>query len=937
MIASSLRLRKFLSRVVRWIRPFGFVCAGGVVLGLVVANAPASAAVAEPATPSAATALEKYLAATRQRLCPVSLEPLTLDETDQVMSEARDMLSFGDVEGVTLRLCQVIETRSRVLGPTKPRTLAVFNNLAMVLRTQGRAAEGRDLLENLLPVFSAYPPQHRFVAVSALHNLGTTLYVQGYLVEAERAYRAALSSAPGGENGPGPEQAPTLTNLAFVLEAQGRYAAAEIEHRRAFELRRDAGMALEAAASLGNLGSNLTAQGELAAAEPMLREALRHRVALVGPENLNVGFSLAGLANNLSLQGRWADAVPFAEALVSLRRAALGDAHPETASGFQLLAGIYLEAGEPKQAVEYARLALASRLPETLREEAALSDDARSIRRRIPGATALTFARAAWSASEGQSRSWSHGQVPSLVAEAFVAGQRIPASGTADALARAGGRRAAEGEGEGELARRLEAQLDARGLLDKTLAEAVASRPAAVASLQAKRVQAEADIKSTEAELRRRFPDFFAYVRPEPIGIGAFSAPGALLRADEVLFLMTPGAGTTRGLVWAVTREGAAWAEIPLDPADMEAKIKRFRYLLDLNAGRRTDTPARLDAREDFDWDGSRQLYDALFGSPGVAALARDKSRWILAPQGMLLSVPYAALATRPPAERIGAGALREASWLGMERVLALTPSVASLVTLRGKSLQGTRASRPFFGVGNPAFSGRAEVVPKAAAAYFSGRLGDVAELRKLAALPGTELEITTLAQTLRASRKDYLLGPEATEARIKRLNSSGALSDVRVVAFATHGLVSGDLRNTLAEPALALTPPGVPDAVDDGLLTASEASELRLNAEWVLLSACNTAAGDRPNGEGLSGLARAFLLAGARSLLVSHWRVPDDVAARLTTRAIAITSEQPALGRAAALRESMRELVADRSRDGTTAPFSHPGTWAAFVYVGVD
>jgi CHAT domain-containing protein len=126
------------------------------------------------------------------------------------------------------------------------------------------------------------------------------------------------------------------------------------------------------------------------------------------------------------------------------------------------------------------------------------------------------------------------------------------------------------------------------------------------------------------------------------------------------------------------------------------------------------------------------------------------------------------------------------------------------------------------------------------------------------------------------------------------------ALADYRVVYFATHGLVAGDVAG-LREPSLALTLPKQPTELDDGLLTASEVAQLKLNADWVVLSACNTA--DKPGAEALSGLARAFFYAGARALLVSHGSVDSEAATRLTTSTFAIMKADPKLGRTAALR----------------------------------
>ena len=132
----------------------------------------------------------------------------------------------------------------------------------------------------------------------------------------------------------------------------------------------------------------------------------------------------------------------------------------------------------------------------------------------------------------------------------------------------------------------------------------------------------------------------------------------------------------------------------------------------------------------------------------------------------------------------------------------------------------------------------------------------------------------------------------------------------------ATHGLVGGEIAS-LAEPALALTIPKEPTELDNGLLTTSEVAQLKLNADWVILSACNTAAGDKPGAEALSGLARAFFYARARALLVSHWQVDSDSAVRLTTSTFDALKKDPAIGRAEATHGSQPPTRAsiDRSR----------------------
>jgi CHAT domain-containing protein len=141
---------------------------------------------------------------------------------------------------------------------------------------------------------------------------------------------------------------------------------------------------------------------------------------------------------------------------------------------------------------------------------------------------------------------------------------------------------------------------------------------------------------------------------------------------------------------------------------------------------------------------------------------------------------------------------------------------------------------------------------------------------------------------------------------------------------------VAGEVKG-LAEPSWALSLPAQPSDLDDGLLAASEVAHLKLNADWVVLSACNTIAGDKPGAEALSGLARAFFYAGARALLVSHWAVDADAATRLTTSVFDLLRRDPKLGRAEALRRAMLSYLAD-----TADPINaYPAIWAPFELVG--
>jgi len=183
------------------------------------------------------------------------------------------------------------------------------------------------------------------------------------------------------------------------------------------------------------------------------------------------------------------------------------------------------------------------------------------------------------------------------------------------------------------------------------------------------------------------------------------------------------------------------------------------------------------------------------------------------------------------------------------------------------------------------------------------------------------------MALTLGSTNDNLFLGERATEKNAKTQD----LSDCRVLAFATHGLVAGDLKG-VAEPALVLTPPAAGTEDDDGLLTASEVATLKLNSDLVVLSACNTASADgTPGADALSGLAKAFFYAGSRALLVSHWPVASDASVQLTTKMLQETANDNKIGRAEALKRSMLSLMNSPDKPH----YAHPMFWAPFVVVG--
>lgn len=515
---------------------------------------------------------------------------------------------------------------------------------------------------------------------------------------------------------------------------------------------------------------------------------------------------------------------------------------------------------------------------------------------------------------------------------AFVEAQWASTSAAGAALAEVGARFADVPGGLGDLVRKRQDLREAWRAVDRERAAALRlDRTAAGPALDAaaaRQADLERLIGEIDRQLGERFPRYQDLARPQPLGEARVQA---LLAPDEALILVLATPEDT--FVFAVTREKADWTRVERTEEDLAAAVGAIRASVDPQGPSRaaesayeTDETVSRDGKRSFPRGIAHDLYMGLLKP--LEAVWGTKRRLVVVTSGALTSLPFGLFVTEPPT---GADddpvALRETAWL-VRRIAPVTlPTVSSLETLRVLA-QPETATEAFRGFGSPALEGSQGIARGAAAEPLArgGRV-DVDAVRRLSPLPATKGELEALAASLGAPPSSLLLGTAATESAVKHAD----LSHTRVVAFATHGLIAGELGG-LAEPALVLTPPRVATAEDDGLLTASEAARLRLSADWVLLSACNTASGDgRAGADGLSGLARAFFYAGARSLLVSHWPVQDDAAAALTTGALERLDREPAIGRAEALRRSMVALI-----DRTDTPhFAHPSSWAPFVVVG--
>lgn len=516
--------------------------------------------------------------------------------------------------------------------------------------------------------------------------------------------------------------------------------------------------------------------------------------------------------------------------------------------------------------------------------------------------------------------------------EGFEAAQWALLSSAGNALQQLGLRAAA---GSPDLAALVRKRQDLMALANQAEAAlaAAASQPGGETRMVGLRGEIDslhAEIGEIDARLKQDFPRYAELANPAPMSIADVQA---LLQPDEGLLLAL--SGRDHVFVWAIGKTASAWTRTVYGAGVLADDVAALRAQLDPNAATRgAASLARPDGEGPrvpaFDRVRAQLLWFELV-RPVEQALAGAKHVFVVA-DGPLAGLPFSVLvASQPQGADTDPKALRETDWLARRYAFTTLPSVDSLRVIRAfPPLRGEGPRVAFRGYGAPVLGGERPGVQVADAggSFFRGSLADVEAVRDLAPLPQTGPELKRLAGVLGAADGDVRLGADATETAVKQAD----LASADVLAFATHGLLSGDLKG-LAEPALVLTPPEFATPTDDGLLTASEVAELKLSADWVILSACNTAGSDgRPDAEGLSGLARAFLYAGARAILVSHWPVRDDAAARLTTGTLAaLRASDGRLRRSEALRKAMLSLM----RDESDPSLAHPSAWAPFVIVG--
>jgi CHAT domain-containing protein/tetratricopeptide (TPR) repeat protein len=807
----------------------------------------------------------------------------------------------------------------------------------------------RASIKNILTIPNA-PPETQLQQSADLMIVGQARMKakQGRLIEAESDARRALLARLKDQGKYNPTTPLYIAGLANTLVEQGRYAEAEKLMWVSLEINRVVGISEVSQSTvreLSGLATILNLQHKGKEAIEIYAEVDK-AMANWDPQ-LRQSFDLDGSRiNSLYAAGQIDRGIAAAQALVKRDAARFGENNFDTALARGNLAIGYMKATRDVDAAREFRAAIPV-LMAVARESA---DDEN------PSEIAMRSDRLQ-NIVEAYVTLLDRSQMgnDSAAVETFALADAVRGHAVQKALAQSSARAQIKDSALADLVRQeqdLNKQVNAQlGTLNNVLALPSDQRNEnGVKALNVAITKLRTDRDKSRAHIAKRFPNYSNLIDPKSPSVDEIRAT---LKDDEALLSFYFGRDSS--FVWVVPKNGkVAFAAIHATYGDIGSKIHTLRKTLEPDAALVSDIPP-------FDLPLAYELYNLLLKP--VEAAWKPAKNLIVVTNGALGPLPLSLLPTAPAAVKDDDSPLfssyRDVPWLARTHAVTLVPSAGALRTLR-QLPPGPTTRDPFIGFGDPIFSveqakeieaeAKARPLVVASADGISTVTRGVplarrsspktegvssADLALLPRLPDTADELTAIATALGLDPTKVLyLGKLANEHTVETAD----LSHFRIIDFATHGLVPGEL-DGLTQPALALTAPTVAGVGGDGLLTMEKILALKLDADWVVLSACNTGAGAGAGAEAASGLGQAFFYAGTRTILVTNWSVHSASARELVTDLFRRQAADPKLSRSEALRQAMITLLDGKGFTDNNGKmvftYGHPLFWAPYTIIG--
>jgi CHAT domain-containing protein/tetratricopeptide (TPR) repeat protein len=827
----------------------------------------------------------------------------------------------GEYAKAELLFRQALDIRKQALGECHPDYATSLNNLALLYQIQGEYAKAEPPYRQARDIRKQVQGEGHPNYATSLNNLAMVYYAQGEYAKAEALCRKAADIQKQALGPCHPGYAGTLNNLAALYQDQGDYPKAESLFRQALAIRKQALSERHPhyAQSLGNLANLYQLQGEYAKAEPLFRQTLEIRKQALGERHPLYAASLLTLACLYQAQGEYAKAEPLFRQALDILKQALGERHPYYALSMNKLGALCQAQGEYAKAELLFRQAIAAlrQPPEgPLLEFAQLSaGDLRPlpatvsclqnycvflVERPSPQPTALqlrsadhAFAlalslreRLRQEVLEQDASKLQHGAeamdlIPRRIglyrrlleqegraadletllftAELGTARVFLEQLGKARALT-VGGVSAELRAEEAAYSRQLR-ELDARLAKEQDKLSNLRD-PDKVRHLLEEQKKVEALLNELVRRMEKEYPQYAALKHPRPCSL---ADARACLAANEVALLFVPGDKQSYLLL------------VEALPAGENQASGLLIFALP-GQNELSDGISRLTARDTFE----SQVRARAVGKQGYQLLlapVKERIRGkdlVIVPGGPLAHVPFEAL-------------VEDGHFLIEKHRIRYAPSLTALHLVRLWEKTRAKPERALWGMADPVYDkgdkrteGKADLAQAskdALAEYLSRTDRGPAAGEAYPRLRFTGQEVEAIRVRLGAADADVLTGLRASEAAVKAASDKGLLARARYVHFAAHGILGLD---TGQPPALVLSLVGndgqrdEAGGVNDGFLRLDEVTRLRLNADLVVLSACETGKGKPYAGEGVTGLARAFLYAGSRGVVCSLWAVDD-------------------------------------------------------------
>jgi CHAT domain-containing protein/Tfp pilus assembly protein PilF len=845
--------------------------------------------------------------------------------------------------------------REKVLGSEHSDVASSLNNLAELYRQMGKYAQAEPLYQRCLVILEKTLGSGHPNFAASLNNLAELYRQMGKYAQAEPLYQRSLAILEKVLGSQHPSLATILNNLALLYRQMGNYAQAEPLYQRSLAVREKA-LGSEhpnVAASLNNLAELYQKMGNYAQAEPLYQRSLAIQEKALGSEHSDVANSLNNLAELYRQMGNYTEAELLYQRSLAIREKALGSEHPDVAISFNNLAGLYRQMGkyaqaEPlyQRALAISEKALGSQHPDvalSLNNLAALYQIQGNIARAVEFQTRgvnleeQQLAVNLTVGSESQKRAYmdtffgTTNATVSLHVQYAANNPEAARLALTTVLRRKG--RILEVLTDSLISLRQNITPENQTLLDQL--NATRSQLAALIFNKPKNLPLEqyrtqvANLKTQaekqEAELARRSSEFRKVSQPATIEAIQKLIPQNAALVELAFYhpfdAKTSKWGTPRYVAYILNPDGnIQWVDLG-EAEPINQTVTEFRQAL------QSQSPNIQKIARTLDEKLMQPIRQRLGNTRTV----------LISPDSQLNLIPFAALVDENNRYLVENYSI---TYLGSGRdLLRLQNPVAS------RSNPVLLANPDYSNPGNPEVQ-----VANKTRGNNSQRSTDLAQI-KFGPLPGTLKEAEAITPLLSGIQK--LTGSQATENALKQVRNPQILhiathgfflEDVELVAPPTgfsrslwlepdfsvkpRRRVTGNQENPLLRSGLAMAGFNVRKSGDeDGVLTAMEAAALNLwGTKLVVLSACETGVGDVANGEGVLGLRRAFVLAGAESQVLSLWKVDDD-----GTKDLMVSYYRRLLnneGRSEALREIQLEMLRGNK-------YQHPYYWAAFIPSG--